>query len=318
MENGARWVGAGTNLYFWSYGPDSQMSAVSSWEQANGPAIADELAGLGCNFVAIPVNEDRSAPYVSALKGFTDAFAAQGIRSVLRPFGGLPWAPGARSGNLAADLWVALGRPVHVLLDTVNEPNPGAYSDTPAAWEAGTRAAIQAMRAKGYTQPVFCDGRGWAWTLPVAEARRLAAEDPQLVFMSHRYAFTGSSFLGSSDAGVWAAEWLQTPDLCVGVGEYGWFNQNGRTSSIDEWCKPMADAHVQGVADGWLSVVHAWMFLWDANSHITATAPPPGEPGSSNRDWYAISRGAPYTWNAWGQVVRDEWARIAALRTVGT
>jgi hypothetical protein len=307
MAAGRRSLLLGPNQYMDSYN-DSMMTAVSNWISQDPAKLAREWAGRGVNCVAIPTNNNRSSAYMRRLQAFTDALASVGIRSILRPFGGVTWAPSASNGQLNVDHWNALGRPLHVLLDTVNEPN----RITNDVWRNGTLAEIDVIRSAGYTQPIFCDGQGWAWQLPLSDARAVEAVDDQVVFMSHRYAFTGSGYLDRTDPARWAAEWGAAPDLAVGVGEYGWFNGQGNPASINEWCAPIAAEHIKAVRAGWLSVVHSWMWLWDQNSHIVATGPPPSEPQSSNRDWYAISRGAPWTLNAFGTVVTNQWQVLAA------
>jgi hypothetical protein len=289
-----------------SYNSPGDMTPVSNWALSNRDKLAAEWASFGVNFIRTPVNNDRSTGYVARLKLWTDALATKGIRTLLCPFGGLTWAPSAANGNLAADLWVALGKPVHVLLETVNEPNPQAYADTPTAWLSGNQAEIAAIRAKGYTQPILVGCRSWCWTIPVPEAKLLVAADSQLVFMSHRYAFDGSTNRTASDAAAWVAEWKAAAQqgLCVGVGEYGWYNGGGTSASIAGWCKAMADAQVQAVKDGWLSVALSWMYLWDENSHIQGA--------TTGGGYWPISQGEAWVLNAWGQVAKAGWLAMAA------
>lgn len=306
--DGTRFVVNGTNQYLDSYvsAGDSQMPAVSDYVYSNRNAIAAELASFGVNMVRIPINNNTSSTYLNRLKGFVDALGAAGILSKICPFGGVTWAPSASNGQLAVNVWKGIGSPSFVFLETVNEPNQ--ISD--AAWLSGTIAEIDAMRAGGYGGPVFCDAQDWAWRLPVTQARAVKAHDTQVVFESHRYASDGTNQnRGSGDAASWVAEWSSAPDLCVTVGEYGWFNGNGTTAAISTWCDAMEKAIVKGVQDGWCSGATSWMWLWDQNSHITATQSPPDAPG--NTDWYAISRGMPYTYNSWGLIARAQWSALS-------
>lgn len=312
-SDGKRYVGRGTNFayhaYAYAYPGDTQMPAVNNWARVNATAIAKFFASKGVNFVRLPVNNQTDAAFVASLRTICEANAAAGIRTMLVAFGGIGSTPNAAAGQLLASLWTMLGKPVGVLLNVINEPHQ--IGDD--VWQAGNLAALGPIRAAGYTQPVFMDGQGWAWSLPVAAARAIVAQDSQCVFMSHRYAFDGSTIRTAADAAAWTAEWSQAPDLCKGVGEFGWFNGGGNSTSIGGWCKPMADAQVAAVQAGWLSVSLSWTTVWDQNSELSATAPPPGEPSSSNRDWYAISRGAAYDFNAWGVVAAAIWPALAAI-----
>lgn len=306
-SDGLRFIGRGTNyayhVFAYSYPGDTQMPAVNKWAQANAAQIAKFFADKGVNFVRLPVNNQTDDAFVATVKIVCDANAAAGIRTMLVAFGGIGSTPNAAAGQLLATLWSKLGKPVHVLLNVINEP----HQIDDATWQSGNLAALGPIRAAGYTQPVFMDGQNWAWSLPVAAARAIVARDPQCVFMSHRYAFDGSAIRPASDAKAWAAEWRAAPDLCKGVGEFGWFNGGGNSTSIGSWCQAMVDETNAAVAAGDISVSLSWTTDWDQNSQISATGPPPGEPSSSNRDWYAISRGAPWELNAWGKVAAAAW-----------
>lgn len=312
-SDGKRFVGRGLNYAYhafaYNYPGDTQMPAVNAWGRNNAASIARFFAGKGVNFVRLPVNNQTDAAFVASLKTICEANAAAGIRTMLVAFGGIGSTPNAACGQLLASLWTQLGKPVHVLLNVINEPHQ--IGDD--VWQSGNLAALGPIRAAGYTQPVFMDGQNWAWSLPLAQARAIVAQDSQCVFMSHRYAFDGSTIRTAADAAAWTAEWSQAPDLCKGVGEYGWFNGGGNSTSIGGWCKPMTDAQVAAVQAGWLSVSLSWTSVWDQNSELNASAPPPGEPTSSNRDWYAISKGAPYDLNAWGVVAAAAWPAMAAV-----
>jgi len=299
-DDGRRWNGNGDNTYMDSYNSPGDMTPVSNWEIANADRLAAEMAALHMNWVRVPTNNDTSAGYIARLKKWTDALASKGIRSMLCPFG-VTWAPSKANGDLVAAQWSALGKAPHLVIETVNEPN---RIDN-ATWLAGNRAEITAIRGAGYRQPIFVGCQNWCWTIPVPEAQALVAQDAQLVFMHHRYAFDGSTIRGASDASAFVSEWKAAAQagLCIAVGEYGWYNAGGNASSIPTWCQAMADAIVGGITQGWLAGALAWMWLWDQNSHIT---------GNSGGDWWDISQGEPYGLNAWGKVAQSAWTRIAA------
>lgn len=301
---GARVVLRGTNQYMDSYNSSGDMTPVSNWAIANRDKLAAEWASYGMNFIRLPTNNDRGAGYIARLKQWTDALAAKGIRSVLCPFGGVAWAPSAANGSLVADQWVALGKPAHVLVETVNEPNPQAYKDDPPSWLAGNQQEIAAIRAKGYPGPILVGCRGWCWTIPVAEAKTLAAADPNLVFMSHRYAYDGNSDRPANDYLAWVSEWKGAAQqgLAVGVGEYGWYNNGG--SYNPGWLQGMADAQVQAVKDGWLSISLSWIFLWDAGSQIVGA--------QTGGDWWPVSQGEAWKLNPWGSIAVGATKAIAA------
>jgi hypothetical protein len=277
------------------------LNNVSDWIHNRRAAQAAEWASLRVNLVRIPLRSSYNAPILKRLQAVTDALAGAGIYSLLCPFD-VPKVPSTASGQLAVSTWQKLGRGSHLLLEAVNEPAPIAYPDTDAAWQQGTLDAITAIRAGGYRGPVFCDGRNWGWTFPVAAARAIAARDSQVVFVSHRYATAdGVERRPASDADLWAAEWSQAPDLAVALGEFGWNNGGGDPSSIPTWCQAMVNAVVTGVGQGWCSGGMPWMWLWEPNSLVS---------GVNGGNWFQITRGEGHQLNAWGQVAAGMWTAL--------
>jgi hypothetical protein len=284
------------------------MTPVSNWAIQNAAKLAAEFASYGVNCIRTPTNNDRSAGYIARLKTWTDALAAKGIRTLLCPFGGLAWAPNAANGNLVADQWIALGKPTHVLVETVNEPNPQAYGDDPAAWKAGTAAEVAAIRAKGYSGPIICGTRNWCWTIPITEAKQLLGSDPNLVFIHHRYSYDGSTNRPASDAtSAFPSEMraAASAGLCVGVGEWGWYNNGGVQNAA--WLQGMADQQVALAQSGDIAVALSWMYLWDQNSHIVAN--------DGTGGFWPITSGSGGGWklNQQGTIAKSAWSRIAAL-----
>lgn len=308
-DTSVRVVPLGTNIYgvkaYPAGGPaDGMMGPVNAWHQRNPDEIATNLNGWGANWVRlICAIDDTIRP---GIKTIVDANARHGIYTMLAGFNGVGFdsSGGQRAGSWLAQTWDGLGRPAHVLLNLFNEP----HGITNTQWQAFTAAGIAAMRAVGYTAPIFVDSNGWAHAQNAAQI--ISIGDPQVVQCVHAYAYDGGR-RGPGYATQMVTTWTSDQRVPTCPMEWGPYNegqfggsQGTLASALAEFCAEMRQQVTAAVKAGRLCGNVSWALLWNGNTQLS---------GDRGGDWWDIASGAEKpVLNAWGQVAAASWADLKA------